>query len=292
MSTRHAHEQHVVQVEDGYRLWTETIGARHRPPLLLVMGANASGLGWPDGLVERLAEEHFVVRYDHRDTGRSTRAYDEHPYPIRDLAPDALAVLDGVGLDCAHAVGMSVGGILLQLVLLDAPERLASATLFGTAALGGAVHSTIREEDLPGPDPRLMELWADVGHERDEAAELAARLELWRLLHGEALPFDTDEYAELEHRVAEHSGTWLSPTAHVFADQSGLDRGVELADVSVPTLVLEGPADPLCPPPHARRLADVIPSAHLETVPGLGHSIPAALHGPLAAAITRHTHGG
>ena len=118
-----------VDVGDGYRLWVQTAGADDRPPMLLVMGANASGLGWPDELVARLAQHHHVVRYDHRDTGRSTRAFPERPYAIRALADDAVAVLDALGIERAHLVGTSLGGTLVQLLLLDHPERLLSATL-------------------------------------------------------------------------------------------------------------------------------------------------------------------
>ena len=279
-----------VEVADGYRLWVETIGEPDRPPLLLVMGANATGLGWPEPLVERLAKQHWVIRYDHRDTGRSTRAFHERPYPLRDLAPDAVAVLGSLGAARAHVVGMSLGGTLVQLMMLDAPERLLSATVFGTSVLGGAApHPTIRDEDLPGPDAGLVEPSADFGEDRDEAAELVNRLELRRVLQGTVVPFDTDEFAELECRVAKHSGTWLAPAAHAVADRSGMERGAELAAVTVPTLVIEAPADPLVPPPHAERLAHAIPTATLVTIPGLGHSLPEVLVAPLADAIARHT---
>src|SRR4029079_6595022 len=108
-------------------------GRADRPPVLRVRGANGSGLGWPDELVARLAQHHRVVRYDHRDTGRSTRAFVERPYALRALAGDAVAVRDALGIERAHVVGMSLGGTLVQLLLLDHPERLLSATLWGTS---------------------------------------------------------------------------------------------------------------------------------------------------------------
>ena len=111
--------EHTVVVDPHYTLWAEELGDPDGTPLLLVMGANASGVAWPDTLVDRLAVRHRVVRYDHRDTGRSTRAFAVHPYAIRDLADDALAVLDALGIDRAHVVGMSMGGTLVQLLLVD-----------------------------------------------------------------------------------------------------------------------------------------------------------------------------
>ena len=279
-----------VDVGDGYRLWVQTAGAEDLPPMLLIMGANASGLGWPDELVARLAQHHRVVRYDHRDTGRSTRAFAERPYAIRALADDAVAVLDALGIERAHVVGMSLGGTLVQLLLLDHPERLLSATLWGTSVLGGAPPDPeIRDEDLPGPDPRLLALWAELGEERDAAAESEWRVEHWRLLNGDVLPFDADEFRHREERVAEHSGTWANPAAHALADQSGLERGAELARVRVPTLVVDAPADPVVPPPHAARLARAIPGARLVAVDGLGHALGHPAVTPLADAILEHT---
>ncbi|MFB4273716.1 MULTISPECIES: alpha/beta fold hydrolase [unclassified Nonomuraea] len=283
-------DETFVAVTDGNRLWVETAGDPERPALLLVMGANASGLGWPDELVELLARDHFVVRYDHRDTGRSTHAFDERPYPIRALADDAIAVLDALRIARAHVVGMSLGGTLVQLLLLDHPDRLLSATIFGSALLGGAAPDpAIADDDLPGPDPRLLALWAELGQERDQEAELRWRVEHWRVLNGDVLPFDAEEFAGLERRIAAHSGTWRGPVAHALADQSGMARGAELAHVTVPTLVIDAPEDPITPPPHAARLARAIPSATLVTVPGLGHALPRAVVPSLAAAITAHT---
>ncbi|MGY1812371.1 alpha/beta fold hydrolase [Blastococcus sp. SYSU D00820] len=281
--------EHLLRVDPDTVLWAEERGHPAASPLLLVMGANAGGLGWPDALVDRLATAHRVIRYDHRDTGRSTAAFDRRPYAVRDLAADAVAVLDALGIDRAHAVGMSMGGTLVQLLLLDAPERLRSATVFATSALGSGLADPTGASELPGPDPRLLELWATMGEERDAAAELEWRVAHWRLLNGDGVPFDPDWFRALERRLADHQGSWRSPVAHALADQSGLDRGAELAAVRVPTLVVEAPEDPINPPPHAAHLAQVIGGARLVRVPGMGHALPPPVLGPLADAVLAHT---
>jgi pimeloyl-ACP methyl ester carboxylesterase len=232
-----------------------------------------------------------VVRYDHRDTGRSSSVYDAAPYAIRDLATDAVRLLDGLAIDRAHVVGMSMGGTRVQLLLLDRPDRLLSATVFCTSALGVALADVAGESELPGPDSRLLAHWASMGDERDAEAELAWRVQHWRLLSGGGLPFDPAEARALEERVMAHSGTSRAPVAHALADRSGLDRGVELAAVAVPTLVVEAPRDPVNPPPHAAHLAAAIGSARLVSIPGMGHALAAAVVGPLAAAVTEHTAG-
>ncbi|MGY1640791.1 alpha/beta fold hydrolase [Geodermatophilus sp. SYSU D00703] len=281
--------EHRIRVAPDVELWAEERGDAAAPPLLLVMWANASGVARPETLVDGLARQHRVIRYDHRDTGRSTRAFERRPYAIRDLAPDAVRVLDALGVDRAHVVGRSMGGTLVQLLLLDAPERLRSATVLCTSALGTGLADVAGESGLPGPDPRLLAYWASMGEERDADAELAWRVEHWRLLNADGLPFDPAEFRTLEERVVAHSGTHRGPVAHALADRSGLDRGAELAAVRVPTLVVEAPEDPVGPPPHAAHLARVIGGARLVTVPGMGHALPAAVVAPLTEAITRHT---
>jgi pimeloyl-ACP methyl ester carboxylesterase len=271
-----------IDLPSGGRLWAELRGDEDSSPLLLVMGANASGLTWPDPLVERLATHHRVIRYDHRDTGRSTWAFDEAPYAIRDLADDAVHLLDGLGVDTAHVVGMSLGGTLTQLLLLDHPDRLRSATLFCTSALGPS-------PDLPGPDPALLELWADMMTPRDPEAELEWRVEHWRILNGGMRSFDADAFRAMEQRLIAHAGRADNAAAHAMADQSGLERGDELVDVTVPTLVIEAPQDPIFPPPHAAHLAETIGGATLARIDGMGHAIPEDVVAPLADAILAHT---
>lgn len=283
-------EERWISPAPGVRLWAEATGKAADPAILLVMGANATGVAWPDALVDRLAEHHRVLRYDHRDTGRSTRGFDEHPYGIRDLAPDALAILDGFGVERAHVVGMSMGGYLVQLLLLDAPERLLSATLFCTGALEAEppLHGT---PELPGPPPELLVMWEHLGEPRDREAEVAFNVEHWRLLSGAGADFAPEEFLALEERVRAHADTDAPTDAHARADQSGLARGAELAGVTTPTLVIEAPLDPLFGPPHAPWMTSVIAGARLVTIPGMGHAIPSKAVPPLAEAILGLTRG-
>lgn len=264
---------------DGYSLWVETTGDPQLPPLFLMMGANASGVAWPDALVDRLAESHYVIRYDHRDTGRSTHAFDERPYPLTALAEDAVAILDALKLDRVHAVGMSLGGTLLQVLLADHPERLRSATLFGTAALG--------DEDAPGPSPRLLELWGEMGQSRTAEEERAWQLAHWQLLAGDVLPFDAADFDALDQRLEEHRGSAIGATAHAQADQSGLER--DLGTITTPVLVIDALEDPVAPPPTAEGLATLIPTAERVPIEGMGHALPRTILEPLAAAISAHT---
>ncbi|MGW7070301.1 alpha/beta fold hydrolase [Streptomyces sp. NPDC054855] len=289
-------QQQYVEAAPGIRLWTERRGAPDAPALLLIMGAQASGLGWPDALVDALADRHQVIRYDHRDTGRSTAAFDERPYPVTDLARDAVAVLDGWGVERAHVVGMSLGGMLTQLVLADHPERVLSATLIGTCALSETPYvapdgTRVPVGELPGIAPEVLEMWSRPVQDTGVEAELDRRVEHWRVLNGRQLDVDDAYFRDLERRIIEHAGTHVASTAHARADDSHMLRTDELAGTNVPTLVVSAPAEPVFPPPHPQHLAQVIGggSARVVEIAGMGHALPPAVQGPLAKAILTHT---
>lgn len=280
----------TVEVDPPYRIWGRVGGPVDAPALLLIMGANASGLTWPAELIQALTAQHRVIIYDHRDTGRSTWAFDDHPYAVTDLARDAVSVLDAVGVDRAHVVGMSMGGVLVQLLALDHPDRLHTATVLGTTALGAGLAAGAGESPpLPEPDPRLLELWQHFTDDRDPEAELDWRVEHWRLLNGDVIPFDAAAFRAMETACIEHAGTHRNPAAHARASQDGLERGAELAGVRVPFLVIEAPQDPINPPPHPAYLAGTIPGARLVSIDGMGHALAPAVLAPLAQAVLSHT---
>jgi pimeloyl-ACP methyl ester carboxylesterase len=283
--------ERFIDVAPGIRLWAEDIEpSRPHPgePLLLVMGANASGIVWPDALVAQLAEHHRVIRYDHRDTGRSTAAFEDEPYGISDLVSDAIAVLDAFDVPRAHLVGMSMGGFLVQLLLLDHPDRIATATVFCTGPLPFAESSPAAHAP-PGPDPALLRLWAELDDPRDLEGEIAWRVEHWRLLNGSGTLFDPAEFRALEERVIAHAGRHDPVVAHARMDTAGIERGADLAGVTVPTLVIEAPEDPAFPPPNASVLARSLGHGRVVRIPGMGHAINRTVIPPLAAAILTQT---
>ncbi|GAA3743034.1 hypothetical protein GCM10022225_28260 [Plantactinospora mayteni] len=275
--------EHEIKVAPGFRLWVEESGDPGGPPLLLVMGAGASGLTWPDSMMEALGRHHRLVRYDHRDVGRSTWAFDDNPYALTDLAADAVKILDALAIDRTHVVGMSMGGMLTQLLLLDHPDRLATATLIGTTPMdGGPV-------EAPGIDPALLAIWETIAEPRDRDAELDWRVRHWRILNGGELPFDPEEFRRREERIIAHAGRHDNPAAHARAGQEGLARAAELEAVTTPVLVIDSPADPIVGTAYARHLGTLLGNARLVTVPGLGHALSEAVGPQLAEVILKHT---
>ncbi|WP_424892747.1 alpha/beta fold hydrolase [Streptomyces sp. XH2] len=282
-------------------LWAEEFGSPGRPTVLLVMGAGAQGVQWNDGFVRHLtAAGHRVVRYDHRDIGRSSTVdFAAHPYTVADMASDALAVLDAFGTDRAHLVGASLGGIIAQRLAVTHPHRVRtltslSATPLGTDTAGAVGRALAGRPPLPGElPPPTAELLAALassapGPRAGREEYVTTRMPMWRVLHGTVLPFDEAEYRAMEERVYERARDRRSGLNHTLAGAAGGDRTSDLAGVTAPTLVLHGTEDPMFPPAHGEATAAAIPGARLVTVEGLGHTLPAALDRRLADEVLRH----
>ncbi len=291
----------VVRAAD-VDLWSESIGDTSDPVVLLVAGANATAMMWPDEFVHALARRGLrVIRYDHRDTGRSTkRPFHAAPYTIHDLAGDAVAILDGWDVERAHVVGFSLGGTIGQLLALDWPHRLLTLTVMCTAALdidfaGNIARAMAGEasvDGLPLPDRSVLEVLtrrAEPG--RDRARELDRRVAEWRALAGGSVAFDAAEARRWEERAIDHTGELEVATPHALAQPVPTKRGAELHRVRVRTLVVQAMLDPLNPPPHGRHLAELIPGASLVELEQLGHSLPAALHRTVIDTIIEHISG-
>lgn len=281
-------------------LWTEGIGDPGHSPILLVMGSNASAMQWPDELIALIVKGgRYVIRYDHRDTGKSTRRnFMHYPYSLEDLAADAVAVLDGHGIEAAHVVGMSMGGSIGQILAVDHRRRLRTLTVMMTAALDvdfvgnflRALAGKPSPDGLPTPDARAVRFLSRRREPPvDRAAEIARRVEDWRVLAGDELPFHEEEFGRWEARVIDHAGTLEQPSAHGLAKQFPVARGGELRGVTTPTLVIQGMRDPLDPPPHGRHIAELIPGARLVEIPGLGHALPTVIHRQIADLVLEHT---
>src|ERR687893_1108969 len=274
---------------NGVDLCVQTFGDKADPTILLIMGGAASMDWWEDGFCERLmAGSRFVVRYDHRDTGRSV-SYEPGaaPYSLRDLAEDAVGLLDAFGLQSAHLVGMSVGGWIGQLVALDHPDRVASITLISTSPTAGP-----SDPDLPEMSQELQAFFAEEASEpdwSDRAAVIDYMVEGQRPFAG-SRPFEEAAIREIAARAFDRTTNFASS----IANHAGIDSGdcwrERLGEVSVPTLVIHGTEDPMYPYGNAVALAKEIPGAQLLTLERVGHEVPPrALWDVVVPAILRHT---
>ncbi|MCO8270492.1 alpha/beta fold hydrolase [Actinoplanes sp. TRM 88003] len=245
------------------RLWTERIGPPSRPAVLLIAGASAQGFTMPDALVARLVERGAqVIRYDHRDTGRSSTVdFDRDPYGLTELGHDAVAVLDAYGLDSAHIVGGSMGGMIAQWLGLHEPARVRSLTLLSTSPVG----IDPADSPLPPPAPHFLQYEAGPpGVESDVA--------LFRLMNGDARPFDEPATRAMLERCWARAADPAAARNHGrLVERMSPDLQVPLSTITAPTVVVHGDVDPIYAPAHGEALAAAIPGARFELVPGMGH---------------------
>jgi pimeloyl-ACP methyl ester carboxylesterase len=273
---------------NGVDICVETFGDPADPPILLIMAGAASMDWWEDGFCERLmAGSRFVIRYDHRDTGRSV-SYEPGaaPYSLRDLAEDAVGLLDTFGLESAHLAGMSVGGWIGQLVALDHPDRVASLTLISTSPTAGS-----SDPDLPDMAEELQAFFAQEPPEPDWSDRDAV---IDYIVEGErpfagSRPFNEAAIREIAARVFDRTTNLASS----ITNHAGIDTGERwrerLGEVSAPTLVIHGTEDPMFPYGNAVALANEIPGAQLLTLERVGHETPPRALWDVVPTILRHT---
>lgn len=268
----------------GIRLCTEPFGDPTDPPILLVMGLGASMLWWEEEFCRSLADGgRFVIRYDHRDTGRSTTYEPGQPgYSGADLVADAARVLDAYGLSSAHVVGVSAGGAMAQLLALDFGKRVLSLVLISTSP------AVPVRRDLPPPTDGFSRFVGDAKVDwSDHEAVVEYLVDYARLLAGGHRRFDEAAVRELVRRDAERADNVASLQNHDVMAHA--DRPLPLSSITVRTLVIHGTADPMFPLAHGHALAEGIPGATLLPIDGGGHGVDRADWPIIVAAILHHT---
>ena len=290
------HRDEEIIPANGIKICTDAFGNRDDPALLLIMGAGCSMIHWDEVWCHRLADgRRFVIRYDNRDTGRTTSLpAGECNYSFQDMADDAVAVLDHYDIDKAHIVGQSMGGIITQLVGLNHPDRVLTLTPIMTTpnpgALTGAADSQSETEELSSADAvRARRAAPQPSEMPDREAILASVPAMPESAVGSAHPLEVERMCDIISRDFDRSISYMSSQNHgmVFASSEPfLDR---LGTISVPTLVIHGTEDPIVPYDHGQAIADGIPGAVLLTMTGVGHWLPRPEYDRLVAAILEHT---
>ena len=273
----------------------EVIGDIADPALLLVMGLGAQLISWPDPFCAQLADRGFaVVRYDNRDVGLSQKFEDAGtpdlaailgalgsgdavpaPYTLGDMADDGIALIEGLGLSPAHIVGASMGGMIVQEMVIRHPGAVRSLC---------SIMSTTGDRSVGQPTPdALAVLLQPPPATRAEVIEAGVRGS--RVIGSPRYPTDEAELRAGAALAYDRSYYPQGPARQIAAILSAEDRTAALGAVDVPTLVIHGDADPLVTPTGGEATAKAVPGSELLVIEGMGHDLPEALWPEVIAAI-------
>jgi len=284
---------------NGIELEYDSFGAKSGRPLLLIMGLGGQSIMWDEGFCEALAARgHFVVRYDNRDVGLSTK-FDAAgvpnpmelmmqsaagktpavPYTLDDMADDAAGLLDALGLDSAHVCGASMGGMIAQTLAIRHGRRLRSLV---------SIMSSTGNPSLPQAKPEAMAVLM-TPPPTDRAGSLDAAVRTWRTIGSPGFPFDEAKIRERAGRLYDRNFHPQGVARQLAAIVGHGSRVEKLKHVTTPTLVIHGAADPLVPLEGGRDTARAIPGAELLVIEGMGHDLPEGAWPQLVGAISEHT---
>ncbi len=263
---------------NGIDVEVERHGDPTATPLLMIRGLGTQIIHWPQDMIDGFVAAGFhAITYDNRDAGLSQSFADHPPYTVADMAADGIGVLDALGIEKAHVLGISMGGMILQTMLLDHRERLLSATI---------VMSSSRAEGLPGRTPEMEALlFADPGDPAEDLEGVVAHILHCDYVWGSpGFPFDETERRALIERAISRAyrpdGVMRQGMAVMAADSPA----TRLGEVTTPVLVIHGDSDALLPAEHGQDIAARIPGAQYEEIAGMGHDLDGGV-GPIVVGL-------
>ncbi|MBW2091969.1 MAG: alpha/beta fold hydrolase [Deltaproteobacteria bacterium] len=268
---------------NGIQIEYDTFGDRSLPPLLLINGLGSQMIRWEEEFCEQLSQQgFFLIRFDNRDVGLSTK-FEEFgvpnvvqamaavqrgeevnaPYTLDDMAADAVGLLDALGIEKAHICGVSMGGMIAQIVAIRYPSRVLSLV---------SIMSHTGNPELPRAKPEAMAaLTTPVPEEREAYIEHSVKT--IRIIGNPGFPFTEERIRERAAR--EYDRAFYPPGAarQLMAVIAASNREHELASLNVPAVVIHGADDPLVPVEGGKATAAAIPEADLLIIEGMGHDV-------------------
>jgi pimeloyl-ACP methyl ester carboxylesterase len=275
-------DEQMAPVQDGIELCYQEMGDPDGEPLLLIMGLATQMIAWDEEFCTMLAERGFrVVRFDNRDIGRSTRirtkampnmlgliaGRGDPAYRLHDMAADTVGLMDHLGIESAHVVGASMGGMIAQCLAIGCPDRVRSLTsIMSTTGSRRVGHPSYRTFGLLlGKRPR----------EREAAIERVVKT--FKTIGSPGYPFEEEHIRELASRSFDRGHSQAGIARQLHAITASGDRTPKLRELDLPALVIHGKSDILVNPSGGRATAAAIPNARLKMVEGMGHDLPRAL---------------
>jgi pimeloyl-ACP methyl ester carboxylesterase len=284
---------------NGVTLCYDTFGSPEDAPLVLIMGLATQMIVWDEDFCRLLAAcGRYVIRFDNRDIGCSTKLWEPKPpniadilitgfagsklrvrYTLLDMAKDTLGLLDALGIASAHVVGISMGGAIGQEIAIAFPARLRTLT---------SIMSSTGDPKLPPPTlAALAVLFARPAPNRE--SYLRQYVKTWKTLTGKQFPFDPERTRSQGERAYERGINPAGAARQMLAIIASGNRREALRRITAPTLVIHGTNDPLVRYAAAPDLAAAIPGAKLLTIEGMGHTLPRGAWPRIVDAIAAHT---
>ena len=294
------HQPPQLARANGIELCYEIFGAANAEPMVLIMGLGSQMILWHDEFCRELASRGFrVIRFDNRDIGKSTRLTGGKPltavellklrflrmpvaapYKLSDMADDVIGLMDALGIDSAHIVGASMGGMIAQELVINHPKRVRTLT---------SIMSTTGDPRLPPATPEATAiLMAPPPKSKQEYLERFAQT--WRVLRAGSFPIDEARDREQAERNFERGLNPAGVVRQLRAILASGSRKARLASVKTPTLVIHGTVDPLVRPEGGKDTAASIPGARLLMIEGMGHALPISMWPQIIGAIAAHAH--
>jgi pimeloyl-ACP methyl ester carboxylesterase len=299
--TSSAHQPPQLARANGIDICYEIFGDPAAEPLLLIMGLGAQMVIWDDAFCQQLAARGFrVIRFDNRDIGKSSTLHGGKrltpveliklrffhipvaaPYRLIDMAKDTVGLMDALGIQSAHLVGASMGGMIAQEVALSFPLRVRSLT---------SIMSTTGNPRIPPPTREMAALlMAPPPKTKEEYLARFART--WKMLRAGSFPEDEARDRALAERCFARGLNAAGVGRQLRAILASGSRKARLRAVKAPTLVIHGTKDPLVHPAGGRDTAASIPNAKLLMIDGMGHALPIRMWPEIIDAIATHAHG-
>ncbi len=287
--------QGIAEV-NNINIWWEDFGDPTNPSVLLIMGANANSMQWAREFIDPIVKAGFhVVRYDNRDIGKSSWLTNEPSfnfeggsvvssevsYNLEDMASDAIGLLDNLDIDKAHIIGVSMGGMITQVIGLDHSERALTLTpIMSSPGIG------LEDDTLQGPTNEMVDAIVESMSLNMKGEYEDALVVNYRVLSGSRFPFNEDKFRLKAREIIEHGHNPFC--GHGAAVGQSAHRGSRLSEIKIPTLVIHGTEDAILPYDHGQALAEGISNAQLMTLKGVGHEIPDELAEEIAKKIISH----
>ena len=277
-----AHQPPQTARANGIDICYEETGSPDDPAILLVNGFTSQLISWTVGLVDQLAERGFrVISFDNRDVGLTTKSGGSPPadgspaYTLGDMAADGMALLSAIGVDRAHVVGASMGGMIVQRMAIDHPQRVRSVT---------SIMSTTGDRSVGAPQADAMAaLLTPPPTDRDAYLEHSATT--WKIFAGAY--YDEERFRDRFSRSYDRCFNPAGAAFQMAAVMSDGDRTPELRELRCPALVIHGRADPLVGFSAGEATAAAIPGAELVAFDDMGHDLPPALLPQIVDAIAK-----